>query len=51
VPLVGVILVLAFYPQFLLKRSSLTVTQTVAPAQLVADAHSGSNGLKVAKAP
>jgi NADH-quinone oxidoreductase subunit M len=51
VPLVGVILVLAFYPQFLLKRSSPTVTQTVAPAQLVADAHSGSNGLKVAKAP
>jgi NADH-quinone oxidoreductase subunit M len=33
VPLVGVILVLAFYPQFLLKRSQPTVTATVAATQ------------------
>jgi NADH-quinone oxidoreductase subunit M len=33
VPLVGVILVLAFYPQFFLKRSEPTVKATVAPAQ------------------
>jgi NADH-quinone oxidoreductase subunit M len=32
VPLVGVILVLAFYPQFFLKRSERTVDQTVAAA-------------------
>jgi NADH-quinone oxidoreductase subunit M len=33
VPLVGVILVLAFYPQFLLKRSEPTVNSTIAAAQ------------------
>jgi NADH-quinone oxidoreductase subunit M len=33
VPLVGVILALAFYPQFFLKRSEPTVQATVAPAQ------------------
>jgi NADH-quinone oxidoreductase subunit M len=33
VPVVGVILVLAFYPQFLLKRSQPTVTSTVAATQ------------------
>ena len=31
-PLVGVILVLAFYPQFLLKRSEPTVNSTIAAA-------------------
>jgi NADH-quinone oxidoreductase subunit M len=38
VPLVGVILVLAFYPQFLLKRSQASTAQAVAPAQLLAEA-------------
>jgi NADH-quinone oxidoreductase subunit M len=32
-PLVGVILVLAFYPQFVLKRTQATVQTTIAPAQ------------------
>jgi NADH:ubiquinone oxidoreductase subunit 4 (subunit M) len=32
VPLVGVILVLAFYPQFILKRSEPTVKATIAAA-------------------
>jgi NADH-quinone oxidoreductase subunit M len=34
VPLVGVILVLAFYPQFVLKRTEPSVKAAIAPAQL-----------------
>jgi NADH-quinone oxidoreductase subunit M len=37
VPIVGVILVLAFYPQFGLKRSEQAVSLAVLPAQLTAD--------------
>jgi NADH-quinone oxidoreductase subunit M len=35
VPLVGVILVLAFYPQFILKRTQPTLETTIAPAQVM----------------
>jgi NADH-quinone oxidoreductase subunit M len=38
VPLVGVILVLAFYPQFFLKRSAPTVNETVAAVQVAPSA-------------
>ena len=35
VPIVGVILVLAFYPQFVLKRTEPTVKASIAPAQML----------------
>ena len=35
VPLVGVILVLAFYPQFVLKRTERSANAAIAPAQLI----------------
>lgn len=39
VPIVGVILVLAFYPQFGLRRSQASLTTAIAPAQALAGGH------------
>jgi NADH-quinone oxidoreductase subunit M len=45
VPLVGVILVLAFYPQFGLRRSEPTLKATIAPAQALTGSNPGPQAL------
>ena len=51
VGLIAVILVLAFYPQFGLRRSAPTVRAAVAPAQAQQVAQASVNARKVAQAP
>jgi NADH-quinone oxidoreductase subunit M len=48
VPIVGVILVLAFYPQFGLRRSQASLTTTIAPAQALAGGHPSLQALAAA---
>jgi NADH-quinone oxidoreductase subunit M len=48
VPIVGVILVLAFYPQFGLRRSQPSLTTTIAPAEVLAGGHPSLQALTAA---